>query len=145
MALYKSSPVGIKSSAETVFNKLSDFSNLKSLMEKVPESSIPTDKKEMFDSVKVTSDSISFPAGPVGDVTLKVTEKLPPELIKLEGVNTPVAISLSLLISPVSAESCEAMVEIDIAIPAMLKPMIGGTIQKMTDQFSQVLGALKFN
>lgn len=145
MALYKSSPVGIKSSAETVFNKLSDFSNLKSLMEKVPESSIPADKKEMFDSVKVTSDSISFSAGPVGDVTLKVTEKLPPELIKLEGVNTPVAISLSLLISPVSAESCEAMVEIDIAIPAMLKPMIGGTIQKMTDQFSQVLGALKFN
>lgn len=144
MSIFKSTPVGIKASADAVYSKLSDLSNLKSLMSRIPESAIPADKKEMFDAVKITEDSIIFPAGPIGEVTLKMVEKVRPSLIKLEGVGTPVGMTLTLLIAGISTDTSEGCVEIDIAIPAMLKPMIGGTIQKMADQFAQVLGALNY-
>lgn len=145
MAEYKSRPSLIQAPAEAVYSRLSNLSNLKSLMDNVPASAIPDDKKEMFDAVKVTDDTISFPAGPVGELTLRMAEKKEPVLIRLVGEGSPVALSLRLDITPKSESSCEACVVIDIAIPAMLKPMIGGTIQKMADQFGQVLGALKYN
>lgn len=145
MAIFKSTPSLVNASAEAVFNKLSDLSNLKSMMARIPESSIPEDKKEMFDAVRITDNSIIFPAGPVGEITLRMAEKVEPTLIKLVGVDTPVALSLSLLIAILSSDTCEVCVEFDIAIPAMLKPMIGGTIQKMADQFSQVITAINFN
>ncbi len=145
MAIFKSKPTGVNASAEAVYNKLSDLSNLKSLIEKIPDSAVPEDKKEMLQGIKITEDSISFPAGPVGELNLKVAEKVPPTLIKLEGIGTPVALTLSLNIAIISSDLCEACVVFDIAIPAMLAPMIGGTIQKMADQFAHVIASLNYN
>lgn len=144
MAIYKAKPVGINAPAEAVYGKLSNLSNIKSLLANIPQSAIPDDKREMFDAVEITEDSIVFPAGPVGTITMKVTQKLEPTLIRLEGIGTPVALSLELQIGIISDSQCEASTVIDIAIPPMLKPMIGGTMQKMADQFTQVIGALKY-
>lgn len=144
MAIFKAQPVIINAPAEAVYGKLSNLSNIKSLMASIPESAIPADKKEMFDSVEITEDSIIFPAGPVGQITMKITRKQEPTLIHLEGIGTPVALSLELQIGILNSSQCEAVTAIDIAIPPMLKPMIGGTMQKMADQFTQVIGALKY-
>lgn len=145
MAVFKSQIRSIQAPAETVFDKLSNLENLKSLLARVPESAIPADQKEMFDAIRVTEDSISFPAGPVGELTMQITRKERPTLISLEGVGAPVALSMDLEIGIVSADSCEAVVAIDIAIPAMLKPMIGGTLQRMADQFGEMLGHLNYD
>lgn len=145
MAVFKSPIQHIAASAEAVFDKLSNLSNLKQLLAQVPESAIPADKKEMFDAVTVTDDSISFPAGPVGQLTMQMTRKERPTLIVLEGIGAPVALSMNLEIGIIADNACEATVAIDIAIPAMLKPMIGGTLQKMADQFGEMLGKLKYD
>ena len=145
MAVFKSNARQIQAPAEAVFDKLSNLENLKDLLAKVPESAIPADQKEMFDAVRVTEDSISFPAGPVGELTLRMTRRERPTLIVLEGEGSPVALSMNLEIGIISSDVCEAVVAIDIAIPAMLKPMIGGTIQKMADQFGEMLGHLNYD
>lgn len=144
MAIFKSVPMAINASAEKVYNKLSNLSNIKNLLGDVPADAIPADKREMFDAVRITDDSIFFPAGPVGEVQLKVTERVSPALIRLSGVGTPMPLDLSLELAEVSADACEAATSIDIAIPPMLKPMVGGTLQKMVDQFTQVIGSLKY-
>lgn len=144
MALYKSRIQQIPASAEAVYDKLSDLSNLRQLLAQVPESAIPADKRDLFDAVKVTEDTISFPAGPVGELTMRMTRCVRPQLITLEGVGSPVALKMMLEIAPTGTETCEAAVAIDIAIPAMLKPMIGGTIQKMADQFGDVLRQIRY-
>ena len=145
MAVFKSQIRQIQAPAEAVFDKLSNLENLKSLLAQVPESASPADQKDMFDAIRVTEDSISFPAGPVGELTLRMTKKVRPTLISLDGVGAPVALSMNLEIGIVSPDACEAAVAIDIAIPAMLKPMIGGTIQKMADQFGEMLVRLKYD
>lgn len=144
MAKYKSEEVSLKASAQKVFYRLSNFDSLRELLTKIPADQIPSDKKEMFDNIKLTDDSIELPGGPVGNIRLRVVEKTAPTCIKLKGEGTPVPLSLQLDIYPVDEESCRAAAQVDIEIPAMLRPMIAGPMQKMTEQFAQVLHSIPF-
>lgn len=144
MAKYKSEEVLLKASAQKVFDKLSDFESLRGLLGQIPEDQIPADKKEMFDNIHLTSDSIELPGGPVGNIRLRVVEKTAPTSIKLKGEGTPVPLSLQLNIIPIDEATCRAAAQVDLEIPAMLRPMIAGPMQKMTEQFAQVLHSIPF-
>lgn len=144
MATYKSDEVSLKASAENVFNRLSNFESLKGLLAQIPVDQIPADKKEMFDNIKLTDDSIELPGGPVGAIRLKVVERTAPTRITLKGEGTPVPLQLQLDIHPVDEISSRAQAKIDIEIPAMLRPMISGPMQKMTEQFASVLRSIPF-
>lgn len=145
MSSHKSEKVTLKASAEKVFSKLSNLEGLGDLLKNVPLDQVPADQRGMLEQVKVTPDTISFPAGPVGELTLAVAEKEDPTLIRLEGRGTPVPVSLAMHISPLTPELCEAYVEIDVKVPMMLAPMIGGTVQKMADQFANMLRQIPFD
>lgn len=144
MATYKSEEVTLKASAQSVFDRLSDLESLRGLLDKVPAESIPADKKELFDNVKITGDSIELPGGPVGSIRLKMVERTAPSKIRLVGEGTPVPLSLLLSIAPVDDSTSRAMAQVDLEIPAMLRPMISGPMQKMTEQFAQVLRSIPF-
>lgn len=144
MATYKSDTVNIKYPAECVFNKLSHPENLKSLLENVPEDKIDSEKLQALQQIEVTPDTISFPAGPVGSLTLRMTERVAPTLIKMEGEGSPVPMSLKLEIFP-DGDTCQAMVTIDLDIPMMLKPMVNGPLKKMTEQFAEMLRMIPFD
>ena len=144
MATYSSSTITLPASAENVFEKLSNLENLRTLLNKVPADQVPEDKREVFNNLKITSDSITVPGAPMGELTFRVTERVKPTLIRLSGEGSPVPLGLSMHLEPDGDNSCKAKVDINIEIPAMLKPMIGGHIQKMADQFGQVLTAIPF-
>lgn len=145
MSVYKSDNIKLSAPAESVFSKLSNLENLKGMLANVPADKIPEDKRGMLESISITPDSISLPAGPVGNLTFRVAEKIEPSRIKLDAENSPIPLSLQMDITPESSSSCQAQVSINISLPAMLAPMIGGQIQKMADQFGQVLKAIPFS
>lgn len=144
MAKYSSGNIKLNGSAQAVYDKLSNLENLQGMLNKVPADKIPEDKRQMFENIKITPDTIEVPGGPMGNLVFRVTERKAPSLIKLNGEGIPVEMSLALHIEPINSESSSANVDIDINIPAMLKPMIGGQIQKIADQFGDVLGAIPF-
>ena len=144
MAEYKSAETPVKASADAVFNKLSNLEGLKDLLSRVPEEQVPADQRDLFNQIQITPDTISFPAGPVGNLTLQLTETVKPTFIKLEGAGTPVPMALILHIYPSPEVSCSVQVEIDLQIPAMLKPMVSGPINKMVSQFADMLRNLPF-
>lgn len=139
MATYKSETVGLAYPAETVFGKLSNLEGLGNVIKNIPEDKVPADQRAMLEQVNVTSDTITFPGGPVGSITLRLNDLKSPSLISLVGQGTPVPLTLAMHITPLTPETCEAYVEIDLQIPAMLKPMVNGPMQKMTGQFAQML------
>ncbi len=139
MATYKSSKETIAAPAERVYEKLSDLENLRNVIENIPE-----DKHGMMEQIKITSDSISLPAGPVGEIRLKTSRLEPYSRIELSGIGTPVPLSLGVHIDSKGDTESEVQVLLDIDIPMMLKPMVGGTLQKMVDQFATVMTAIKF-
>ncbi|MCH5225889.1 MAG: SRPBCC family protein [Muribaculaceae bacterium] len=144
MAVYSSGEVALNAPAQTVFSKLSNLENLKGMLEKVPADRIPDDKRQMFENLKITSDTIEVPGGPMGSLTFRVVERKSPSLIKLKGEGIPMDMSLAMHLKEKSEETSSAKVELDIDIPMMLRPMIGGQIQKIADQFGQVLGSIPF-
>ncbi|MDE6338380.1 MAG: hypothetical protein K2K97_01160 [Muribaculaceae bacterium] len=145
MATYKSDDVTLLAPAEVVFAKLDNLEGLGDMIKNAPADQIPADKREMLEGISVTHDTITFPAGPMGSLTLRKTQSVAPTLIRLEGDGGPVPMSLSLNIIPVSAENCSANVEIDLQIPAMLKPMVNGPMKKMTTEFANMLRAVPFS
>lgn len=145
MVNYKSETVELNYSAETVFGKLSNISALGDLIANAPADALDASQAEALSKINVTADTISFPAGPVGELTLKVAEMIEPTLIRLEGENSPVPLSLSLDITPRTADCCEAQVEIALEIPMIMKPMINGPMKKMTEQFGQMLKRIPFD
>lgn len=144
MAVYSSEKVTLNAPASAVYNKLSNLENLQGLLNKVPADRIPEDKRQMFENIRITSDTIEVPGGPMGNLVFRVTERKEPSLIRLRGEGIPIEMSLALHIAPKTDDSSEAHVDIDINIPAMLKPMVGGQIQKIADQFGDVIGAIPF-
>lgn len=144
MATYKSEEVTLTAPAERVFAKLDNLEGLGDMIKNAPADMIPEDKKATLDQIAVTADTISFPAGPMGAITMRKTRSECPTLIRLEGEGTPVPMSLSLHISPKGEESCVAEVEIDLQIPKMLAPMVSGPLKKMTTEFATMLRSVPF-
>lgn len=145
MSVYSSGNVVLNAPATSVFDKLSNLENLRSLLDKVPADKVPEDKRQMFENIKITPDTIEVPGGPMGNLVFRVTERIAPSMIKLKGEGIPIEMALVLHVTPVTETTSSANVDIDINIPAMLKPMVGGQIQKIANQFGDVLGAIPFS
>ena len=144
MSIYSSDKITLNAPATAVFDKLSNLENLQGLLDKVPADRIPDEKRQMFENIRITHDTIEVPSGPMGNLSFRVTERVAPSLIKLKGEGIPIEMALVLHVEPLTPDSSTAKVDIDINIPAMLKPMVGGQIQKIANQFGDVLGAIPF-
>jgi len=144
MTEFNSSENTLDASAQTVFDKLSDLSNLKTFLANVPEDKIPADKREMFEKLQIEPDSILIEGGPTGQVKLEVTERKSPTLIKLKATNMPIDVALLLHIIPVDNTQCRTRVSVEADIPVFLKAMVSRPMQQLVDQFAQVLSAIKF-
>ena len=144
MSIYSSDKITLNAPATAVYDKLSNLENLQGMLDKVPADKIPEDKRQMFENIKITSDTIEVPGGPMGNLRFRVVERKAPSLIKLQGEGIPIEMALALHIEPINESSSSAKVDIDINLPAMLRPMIGGQIQKIANQFGDVLGAIPF-
>jgi hypothetical protein len=123
---------------------LSNLENFKSFLDKIPADKIPADKMEQFKSIEVTADSIAFQGGPTGAVKFVVAEKREPSLIKLKAADLPLSLTLELHLKA-DGDNCRQQTIINADIPAMLKPMVAGPLQKVVDQFGSVLSAIPFN
>lgn len=144
MATFKSEEVRLHGSAEQVYSRLSNLEGLKDLLANMPKDQIPEDKLQLLDQVEITSDTISIPGGPVGALKLRITQKTEPTLLRLEGEGTPVALSMQMEITPVDEHTSLGCVEIDLAIPAMMRPMVSGPLNKATAEIGRMLSMLNF-
>lgn len=145
MASFKSASSPINASAEKVYEKFSNLDNLASLLKRVPDGTVPSEQQELLENIQIDSDSITMPGGPVGSLRLVIAERRKPTLIRLEGEGTPVPLSVSMHIQPTGPDTCNAQAEIEIELPMMLAPMVKGPLQKMADQFGDVMKAISFD
>lgn len=137
MATYSSKPVTIPVAPNKISEKFADFTNLQSHLD-----SLPQEQREKVGDVKFTHDSIVMNTPQVGAITLKVNERTPSRIV-MGAVGSPVPMNLALDFKPVNGgESTELVTSMDVDIPAMLKPMVGGTLQKAVDQLADLMKKL---
>lgn len=133
MATFTSKPFQVASSAASVADKFSDFTRFQGLIDSLPEA-----ERAKVGDLALTQDSIIMKTPQVGEITLKVTERTP-ERITLSAVGSPVPMILAVDIKDLSEASSELTTSMEVDIPAFLKPMIGGTMQKAVDQFGDLM------
>ncbi len=136
MAKYSSKPVVVNRPASDLAAKFSDFSILQESLDKMsPE------RRETVGDVSFTSDTICINTPQIGEIRLRATERTS-DRITLKAEGTPVAMELQVNLRPVDETRTEVEGVIDVEIPAMLRPMVGSTLQKAADKFGELFAQL---
>ena len=133
MATFTSKPAIVEASAQAVADKFADLSRLQELIDKMP-----AEDRAKVGEVSFTTDSIVMKTPQVGEITLKVVERTPAKVV-FTALGSPVPMHLTVNIRPESDDKSEIVTAMDVEIPAFLKAMVGGTMQKAVDQFGQLM------
>jgi hypothetical protein len=136
MALFQGKPTTVNRNAAAVADKFSDLSRMQELLNQMPE-----EERAKVGDVDFTTDSIIIRTAQVGEITLKVTERTQARVV-LSAVGAPVPLKIITDIKAIDDNSCEIATAMDVEIPAFLKPMVGGAMQKAVDQFGELMQKL---
>ncbi|MDE6270998.1 MAG: hypothetical protein K2M12_09130 [Muribaculaceae bacterium] len=136
MATYKAKPINIAKSADFIADQFADLTRLQSALDNLPE-----EEKAKVGDVKFTTDAIVMQTPQVGEIKFVVKERSP-RRVAFEAGGLPMPVVMAVDLNPQTSESTEATATLDIEIPAMLKPMVGGTMQKAVDKFSELISRL---
>lgn len=134
MAKYEGKPVTINRPVQDVYNAITNLGDYQQRLEQPPP-----EAKEKIGSVRFTDSSVIITAAPVGEIQFNVVEKREPELMKLAAANSPVPFEILVHMSPETDASSKVSTELNVDIPAMLRPMIGGKMQEAADKFSELI------
>lgn len=137
MTKYSGKPAIVGRPQQQLFDRVS---NLSSFQERLDE--MPQEVKDRLGDVKFTDDKIIINAPAVGQLVFAVTEKVAPVLLKLEAENSPVPFFITLHFEPEGEESTKVSSDLEVEIPMMLRPMVGGKLQEAADKFSEMFTTL---
>lgn len=132
MANYKGKPVTVNSSAQSIAERFSDLSSLNSFVDQ-----LPAEERQKIGDVEFEKDAISIKNPQIGSLRFAVTE-CSPKLIKL-ACASPVSMALQVNLTAIDDNRTEVATDIDINIPAMLRPFIAPHMQRAADQFGELM------
>lgn len=123
--------------ATEISDKFADMSTFNDKLAGMPE-----DVRKHMGDLTFTRDSVCMDTKQAGKVVFKVTERDDRHIVL--ACSFPLPISLTLNLSPVAddASKTEVSTDVDIEIPAMLRPIIGPQMQKVADHFSTAMGSI---
>lgn len=133
MAQYRSKAVVVSRPAQYIVDRFADLSSFASALD-----SMSDDDRKRVGDVRFSKDSITIDTRQVGVVSFNVTERSADRVV-MSAVGSPVPLSLSVNLSSKDDCTTEIVTAIDVEIPAMLRPMIGGAMQKAVDQFGELM------
>ena len=124
MAEYKSKQVRINKPDEAIYAVLSDFGNF---------TPIVADKVEEW---QATEDTCSFKAKGF-TVKLRITDRVAPKHVKVEGDGVPMDFAFWIQLHPVSETDTRMRLVLHAELNMMLKMMIGSKLQGALDQIAE--------
>lgn len=136
MSQFESKIKVISYNQERVYAKLSDLNNLQALKDRMPADKI---KNLIFDS-----DSLSFDASPVGEIRLKIVDKVEPKTIKFETVKSPIPFNLWIQLVETGEEECKLKLTVRIDINPFMKGMIQKPLQEGLEKMAETLAVIQY-
>jgi len=136
MAQFSSKPVLVARPVDALTEKFSDFTVLRHALDQMP-----AEERAKVGDVDFTADSIKINTPQVGQITLRATERST-DGVKLQAEGAPVAMGLIIAFKAIDSGHTEVSGTIDVDIPAMLRPLVGPTMQKAADQFGGLFARL---
>lgn len=136
MSEYKGKTVRVDLPSDVIAEKFADLSTLNSQLDKIPE-----EQRSQMGDLSFTTDSIIINNPAVGRMAFRVARHTPEKVVfKADGM-IPLTIDIDL--KPVAdGTATDVTTVLDIEIPMMLRPIIGGKLQQVADSFGDLIGRL---
>ena len=136
MSKFESSIKQIPYPQQSVYNMLSDLTNIERVKNKVPEDKL---KDMTFDK-----DSIAISVAPVGQVSMRIIEREEPKTIKFASDNSPMSFNFWIQILPVSETESNLKLTIDADIPFFAKSIVSGPLQEGIEKIADALAMIPY-
>lgn len=136
MSKFESSIKQIPYPQQSVYNMLSDLTNIERVKNKVPEDKL---KDMTFDK-----DSIAISVAPVEQVSMRIIEREEPKTIKFASDNSPMSFNFWIQILPVSETESKLKLTIDADIPFFAKGMVSGPLQEGIEKIADALAMIPY-
>lgn len=140
MAKYESKPVAVNQPVEVLFDRFSDISLFQQRINEIPQ-----EERAKLGDVTFEPDAICLNTPQVGQLKFKVTERIAPGHVVFSAIGSPIPLSMAIDITATSDTSSTVVTAIEVDIPAMLRPLIGGKMQEAADKFGEMIGKLNDN
>ena len=136
MSKFESSIKQIAYPQQSVYNMLSDLTNIERVKDKVPEDKL---KDLTFDK-----DTISISVSPVGQISMRIVERDAPKTIKFASENSPMSFNFWIQILPVSDTASKMKLTIDADIPFFAKGMVSGPLKEGIEKIADALATIPY-
>ena len=136
MSKFESSIKQIAYPQQSVYNMLSDLTNIERVKDKVPEDKL---KDLTFDK-----DTISISVSPVGQISMRIVERDDPKTIKFASENSPMSFNFWIQILPVSDTASKMKLTIDADIPFFAKGMVSGPMKEGIEKIAEALATIPY-
>ncbi len=137
MSTYSGKSVTLPRPVEEIYAKVSDLGQYKDLVE-----ALPAEQREKLQGVEFEGDCVKMNAPSIGQLVFRISERTAPTHVSFSAEGSPVPLKLSLDLASAGEGSTSLTPKIDLEIPAMLRPFIGGKIQEAADKFGDVFTSL---
>lgn len=136
MSKFESSIKQIAYPQQSVYNMLSDLTNIERVKDKVPEDKL---KDLIFDK-----DTISISVSPVGQISMRIVERDEPKTIKFASENSPMSFNFWIQILPVNDTASKMKLTIDADIPFFAKGMVSGPLKEGIEKIADALATIPY-
>ena len=141
MKRIESSVKHIAYSQEQVYAKVSDLSNLKTLIDRIPE-----DQKQgiNLENLECTPDKVSTVVQPVGKVEIAVVSRDPFKCVKMESTQSPIKLYLWIQIVSTDQDSCKIKITVDADLNIFIAKMAEKPLTEAVEKLADMLAMLQY-
>ena len=138
---YESSVKHIPYSQESVYNKLSDLTNLEGLRDRLDMVKDKLDGK--LEDMSFDRDSLTMKVQGI-NLTLRIIEREPMKCIKFEGDKSPIPMNLWIQILPVTDAEAKIKVTIRAEVNMFMKAMVAKPLQEGVEKLADMLSMIPY-
>ena len=141
---------------ETVYAKISDLTNLKSIKEKFNNPELQekmraetSDEKieqigKTLETLEFDTDSVSMDVKPVGRVSISIIEREQPKLVKFSSTQSPVGFKMWVQLLPVTDDTCKMKITVDASVNPFVGAMIEKPLKEGAEKLADMLSKLPY-
>lgn len=149
MSTFESSIRQIQYSQQSVYNKLSDLSNLQKLKERMEtmKDTMPEEARKQAEKIKdltFDTDTLSVDVPPVGSIKLRIVNREESKCIKFETEQSPLPFNFWIQILPVTTTSCKMKLTIKADLNPFIKQMVKKPLSEGIEKIADVLQMIQY-
>ena len=126
---------------ESVYDKVSDLSNLQTLLDRIPE-----DQKHNInlENLVCTPDKVSTTVSPMGTIELEVVSREPFKCVKMETVQSPIKLTIWIQIVSTGDSSCKIKLTTDADLNIFLAKMAEKPLTEAVEKLADMLATIPY-